>query len=882
MKTVKFFSVLFSALILIACGGGGGGGTPPPSGPNLSVAGASINEGNSGTASLTFTISLSAVSASDVTVDYATSNGSATAGSDYTAASGTATITAGNTSTTVSVSVAGDVDFESDESFGLTLSNASGATLATSAAIGTISNDDSAPPTPLSLSMNNASVTEGNIGTVNLSFTISLSAIAGSDVTVDYATSNGSATAGSDYTSASGTATITAGTTSTMVSISVTGDTTVESDETFTLALSNPSGASITTTSATGTIINDDSAPLPNLSVSNANVNEGNSGTSNLTFTLNLSAASASNVTVDYATSNGSATAGSDYTAASGTATITAGNTSTTVSVSVIGDTTVESNETFTLTLSNVSGANLAIATAIGTIVNDDGVTPTGGPFMTYSDPASGSLYAVDVNDPTKTYLIASGLTGNASVGMEYSQMIITGDLDVGTSSMNNFRPDTFVYFDAGKFWRVDMGAGSNLTPTQISNVNSGSGYVCYMDVIENTIAPADTYIVFVKGTDQTACVISGGQAYAFQVKDNSSVAPTSIPGGPYWGYVGVETMETSATPGVVTGFLVRNSNDATLTRYDVNFSNPAVLKDGVSGIATFVDPSGNAPDGVSFFLVDGVLYSYTHNLSSAMVTTMRTIPGGSSFDSLSAADFSCNLTHCFFVEVDNTTAVQSLYMAAIDGSGSTLMGTAFNTDDIQELSITSGRLYINTAPKSGTGQSLYVVSVSGGTPAVVDSIAIGSFTGMQSAGAYLYYNRVDTSAGMTVSATVLKDDNTIALSPIMNAGWVGFVLSSAQANTAFNPSEYILAEFVTGPTGTRFTTYNAATVTLDTVVGTIDGPSNPAGTFAVGIGDTILGAVTLGTGVSFQSDVIMGDKTIAGSLQKVTDTASVNEFPAF
>jgi len=246
--------------------------------------------------------------------------------------------------------------------------------------------------------------------------------------------------------------------------------------------------------------------------------------------------------------------------------------------------------------------------------------------------------------------------------------------------------------------------------------------------------------------------------------------------------------METSSTPGLVTGFLVRNSNDSTITRYDVNFTNPAVLKDGTSEIATFVDPGGNAPDGVSLFLVDGVLYSYAHDLASTTLKTMHTFPSGSRFDSLTGEDFACNLTHCFFVEVNKTTAVQTLNRAAIDGTGSAPMGAAFANDNIQRLVTTSSRLYLGTAPKVGSGQSLYAIDQSGGSFASVDSIAIGYFDEMIDADTYLYYKVIDESAGMTVSAKVLKDDNTVAVGTIANAGWVGLVVSSIQLNTRFDP----------------------------------------------------------------------------------------------
>ena len=111
---------------------------------------------------------------------------------------------------------------------------------------------------------------------------------------------------------------------------------------------------------------------LPSLSINDVTVTEGNSATTMATFTVTLSAASASSVTVSYATANGTATAGSDYVAASGTLTFAAGETSKPIPVTVNGDTTVESNETFTVNLSGATGATIADAQGVGTITNDD------------------------------------------------------------------------------------------------------------------------------------------------------------------------------------------------------------------------------------------------------------------------------------------------------------------------------------------------------------------------------------------------------------------------------------------------------------------------------------------------------------------------------
>jgi len=153
-------------------------------------------------------------------------------------------------------------------------------------------------------------VTEGNSGTTNAVFTVTLSAASASTVTVNYATANGTATAGSDYVAQNNTLTFTAGQTSRTITVVVTGDTTVEPNETFLVNLSNPVGATIADAQGQGTITNDD--PPPALSIDSVTVNEA-AGTAS--FTVSLTAVSDLPVTVDYATTDVSATAGADYAA---------------------------------------------------------------------------------------------------------------------------------------------------------------------------------------------------------------------------------------------------------------------------------------------------------------------------------------------------------------------------------------------------------------------------------------------------------------------------------------------------------------------------------------------------------------------------------------
>src|SRR5207244_5532868 len=169
----------------------------------------------------------------------------------------------------------------------------------------------------------------------------------------------GSAT-GSDFVAASGTLTFAPNVKTQFVAVTVLGDTIVEPNEAFTVKLSAPSGATLGPATGTGTILDDDPSNGVGVGIGNATVVEGNMGARAVWFAVTLSAASASPVSVHYATAPGTATAGSDFGAASGALSFPAGVTSRSVAVTVSGDTTFETSETFTVTLSAPLGATIA------------------------------------------------------------------------------------------------------------------------------------------------------------------------------------------------------------------------------------------------------------------------------------------------------------------------------------------------------------------------------------------------------------------------------------------------------------------------------------------------------------------------------------------
>jgi hypothetical protein len=197
-----------------------------------------------------------------------------------------------------------------------------------------------------------------------------LSAASGQVVTVDYATSDGTATAGSDYLAASGTLTFAPGVVSQTFTVPLLADTFDELDETVVLTLSEPSNAGLGFPNpATLTIVDTNIPPTVQFEAAIYTVLEG-AGTATVTVTLNV--ASAQQVTVDFATTDESASAGEDYTAASGTLTFASGETSQTFTVAILDDFFVETDETVLLNLANPSNATLGLSSADLIIVNDD------------------------------------------------------------------------------------------------------------------------------------------------------------------------------------------------------------------------------------------------------------------------------------------------------------------------------------------------------------------------------------------------------------------------------------------------------------------------------------------------------------------------------
>lgn len=334
----------------------------------VSIGDVAVLEGTGMGNAAVFTVTLIPTATSAVAVDYATINGDATAGSDFTTAYGTLIFNIGESFKTISVPIAGDGDDEANESFTVALSNFTVGDIIDASGTGTIIDDDGLP----SLTISDHSMLEGNRGTQTALFTVTLSPASAQAVTVNFASADASAVSGSDYDSRAGALTFNPGQTSRTISVTVRGDIIDEgAAEDFIMLLSNASNATVTDGSGAVTIVDDDTATLS--MTGEVRAREGDIGTAPLVFSVTLSTPASFTVTVDYLTNSGfnGAIENVDFVDTSGTLIFAPGETLKTVTVQLIGDRLAEPDEILYLELRNGSVTLIANINN-GVILDDD------------------------------------------------------------------------------------------------------------------------------------------------------------------------------------------------------------------------------------------------------------------------------------------------------------------------------------------------------------------------------------------------------------------------------------------------------------------------------------------------------------------------------
>ena len=364
-------------------------------------------------------VQLSAPSLVTVTVNYASSNGTAVAGSDYQAISGALTFPAGTTSLPLPLPLINDNIEESNETFSLALSSPVGAGLGAAANATVLILDDEVPPVA-QFTVASLAVDE-NVGTVQ--GVVTLSNPSDKIVTVDYTFGNDSAVAPADYTGSNGTLTFAPGETSKQIAINIVDDNTYELEERFTVTLSNWVNSLQGTRSVLELLItSDETEPTVQFGgFSYALVENGGA----VPIQVTLSTPSDFPVTVDYATSNNTAVAGNDYNVASGTLSFAPGETAKTFTVTVFDDVLDETNETVTLHLSNMTNAQQGNPDEVTLTIIDDDAAPTlsftTGSITVSEDSVTAVLNVVLSAESGKTlHVPISIINGTAKSGQDF------------------------------------------------------------------------------------------------------------------------------------------------------------------------------------------------------------------------------------------------------------------------------------------------------------------------------------------------------------------------------------------------------------------------------------------------------------------------------
>lgn len=583
--------------------------------PELSIAGANVAEGNTGcgggTTPLNFTVTATVAPLSALTFNFATSDGSATAGSDYTGVmAGTGTINAGQTTGTATVQVSCDNRVEANETFTASLTAGVGYTISATngSATGTISNDE-----VVAARISDVTQAEGTAGgTTAFNFTVSLDSgveagLGGISMlyTVDAAGAT-PGTDGVDFLSPApepGLFTIPDGSNSATLTVQVGADSTDEPNETFAVTLSNIVTGSIVDATGDGTITNDDSV-IPVISISNVSVTEGDAGgpAVNAVFTVSIVPAPTGTVTVNADTANDSALSTSDYTSTSATLNFDNANTTRQFTVPITNDCTIESSEQFFVNLSGLTGtATIGDNQGVGTITDNDVAITASIAFLTPSanegDTSTNTRVArVSLSQAMQcgdfTYSV-SNTGGTATAGNDYQAVSVSNQTISGATTT----ADINVTVNGDLFNEVDetiqltlSGSGANVTinpsVATATLVNDDQAPMT-IEQIQGTgfTSPVATQTVTTANNIVTAVLPAPNGGFVMQMRDADASADAASSNG--------ILVFTGATPTVQIGDEVIVKGQ--VVEFGTGTAEQRVTEYTNSGLSVAVTSSGNA-----------------------------------------------------------------------------------------------------------------------------------------------------------------------------------------------------------------------------------------------------------------------------------------------
>lgn len=697
--------------------------------PSLSIDDVVIAE-NGG--SVNFTITPSAIcGGANIDVDWTTANNTALSPGDYTASAGTATILAGNPNVTVSVPISNDGVSELDETFFVNLSNPINAVILDNQGLGTINDDDTVP----NISVNDDTITEG----ANATVTVSLSAIAGSDITVDYTTVPGTAVAVNDFTATAGTLTIPAGSLSQNILIPTNDDTTEEANKNFTLVISNPNLGNIIDTTSLITL-NDNDA-IPDITVNDVAIAEGG----NLVFTVSLSNPSEDIVSFNWTTVDGTATAPGDYTSNSAVGeAITPGNTTTTLTVATIDNALDGNNKNLTVSLSAAANGTIIDNIGLGTITDND---PTPTLSINNQSVVEGgalaftvTLSAASENNVNFNWATSDGSAVNPS---DYVTAGATETITAGNTAiiLNVTGADDALY-EADETFNVTLSAPVNAT------IATGTGVGT---VLENETPPTlsiDNPSAAENGSLSFTVSLSFLAQTAVSVNYGTSDG-TAIGGSDYSGASGTLVIPATNPSGVITvnpidDNLTEVSENMTVTlSAPVNASiavgsgsgtitdNDAILmSSGLTG-AEDVNDIKISPDSSRVVYLSDELNPGTFELFSVApdgtgrVKISGTLVAGGNVTSF---DFSPDSSKVVFIADAGTDEDIEIYSVNLNGTGLTnITGTLAAGGDIQDFKVRadSGAVIFRGDKTTNGTSELYSVALTGGAVTTLNSALV-------------------------------------------------------------------------------------------------------------------------------------------------------------
>ena len=805
-----------------------------------------VDEGDATTA---YTVSLSPLGVkptSDLTVSYTTSNGTATAGTDYTAKSGTLTFTstaAGSQTFTVQT-MEDTIDEGTGETFSVTISSPSGGggpapSLGTSKSVTTTITDDDDAPTGITLSANPSTLGEDDSATsVTITATLNGSTLP-SQTVVTIGTLAGSATKGTDYTATSlSSITIPANTSSGSgtLTITPTDDTIVEGDETITVP--GTTTVSLSVSSATVTLTDDDKGTTgdPNdkdstdLSISGptSNVSEGG----NAVFTVTLSQAVAKAVTVAWSAPLGTdAAEGADLSATSGTVTFAANSTAgatQSITITATDDALSETSEAFTVTLGTITSTlssqvslKSGASSATATIAESDPIT------VNISGPST-----VDEGDATTAYTVSlspSGVTPTSDLTVSYATA--NGTATAGTDYTAKSGTLTFTSTAAGSQTftvqttedTIDEGAGETFT-VSISSPSGGGGPAPSLGTsksVTTTITDDDNAPT---GITLTASPDTLGEDDAA----TSVTVTATLQGGT------TRTSATIVTIGALAGTATKGT-DYTATSL-ASITIPANSDSG-TGTLTITPTDDQVVEGDETILLSGTT-TVSLDVSDATVTLTdddksTTTPGDKDTAELSISGPASNVSEGS--DASFTVTLSKAVAAQVQVAWSAPLGT--DAAEAADLSTTSGTVTFAANSAAGATQSVTITATDDmlSETAEAFTVTLGTITSTLSSQISLKNGASSTQATIAASdpitvtlsgpTSVDEGDNTsnytVSLSPSGVTPTADLTVSYATSNgTATAGSDY------TAKSGTLTFTNAAAgsqTLTVQTTEDTID-----------------------------------------------------------